>query len=254
MSRALAMRQQAEHDLRVASENHKFNTDMAEVMQRADINLANRVSKIKEPAPLDSIIEDKTNKANILSGTISNLIDKEKEINTKIAHINFWRIGFSNAGIKSKILNSITPFLNKQADIYIRDLTDGELTVIFSTQTQLKNGQTKEQFSVEVKNKNGASTYDGSSGGEKARADLAITLTLSDLYASRSKKSYPQRWFDEPFEALDEAGIEAVMDLLANMVSSCGSIFVITHQGAMKSLFNRTISFEKRNGETRLVA
>jgi len=144
--------------------------------------------------------------------------------------------------------------MNKQADIFIRDLTDGELQITFNTQTQLKSGQMKEQFSVEVTNKNGARTYDGSSGGEKARADLAITLTLSDLVASRSKKSYPQRWFDEPFESLDEAGIEAVMELLAKMVASCGTIFVITHQDTMKSLFNKVITVAKQNGVTKLVA
>jgi DNA repair exonuclease SbcCD ATPase subunit len=254
LNRAKEIKEQAETEFIQAKEKHDYNSKMTEMMDKASEVISNQSYKSKELTPLDNLIESKASSTVELSCLINKLLDSIKEKEILLDHLNFWRIGFSNAGIKSKILNSITPFMNRQADVYIRDLTDGELKIEFNTQTQLKSGQIKEQFSVEVTNKNGAKTYDGSSGGEKARADLAITLTLSDLVASRSKKSYPQRWFDEPFEAMDQAGIEAVMELLAKMVETCGTIFVITHQDSMKALFSKVVTVEKRNGATNLVA
>jgi DNA repair exonuclease SbcCD ATPase subunit len=230
--------------------NHQNRTYLLEASEK-QIKKA-RQTKVKEPDPLDSIIKEKETQIQNLSKEILDLradISKQESV---LKHLYFWRFGFSNSGLKSKILSSVTPFLNDHVDTYIRELTDGELSVHFNTQIQLKNGNTQEQFSVEVTNENGAKTYDGSSGGEKARADLAINFALSDLYSARSKKSYPQRWFDEPFESLDEAGIEAVMEMLIKMVPSCGSIFVISHQAHFQSLFSKVITVSKRNGITEL--
>lgn len=185
-----------------------------------------------------------------LHGQLEEMRSAVPGLTQQIAHLNFWRTGFSNGGLKSKILASATPHLNKLAARYAQELTNGELKITFSTQTTLKSGEERERFNVEVVNKHGALTYDGSSGGERARADLAINLTLSDLVASRSQKPYPQRWYDEPFEALDEAGIEAVMALLVKLVPSCGSVFVVTHQPHFQALFNKVLTVKKENGIT----
>lgn len=253
LDRAELIKDKAASDLEVVQQAHKYNTNMESMINTAWAAVSSRSSKLKEFTPLDRLIEEKIKLIIELEKSVDALLVDITQTDTLLEHLNFWKTGFSNAGLKSKILNSITPFLNRQVDTYIRDLTDGELTVVFNTQTQLKSGQTREQFSVEVANKNGAVTYDGSSGGEKARADLAITLALSDLVASRSKKSYLQRWFDEPFESMDEAGVEAVMEMLAKMVPAAGSIFVITHQVSMKSLFNKVVTIVKRNGSSRIV-
>jgi DNA repair exonuclease SbcCD ATPase subunit len=175
---------------------------------------------------------------------------KDRRCVFELDHLQFWREGFSNQGLKSFILNAVTPYMNQRASHYSQLLTGGEIDIKFNTQSTLKTGKVREQFAVEVVNRNGANTYAGNSGGERARTDLAINFVLSDLVAQRSHRSYPQRFFDEPFEGLDEAGVEAVMDLLADMVQEAGSVFVITHQPGMQSLFNRSIEVVKQNGRT----
>lgn len=165
-------------------------------------------------------------------------------------YLDFWTKGFGNSGLKSLILDSIVPFLNDRARLYARDLTDGEVKIEFSTKTKLKSGEMREKFQVLTTNVNGAEDYDGSSGGERARIDLAINFALSDLMAARAKKAFPQRFFDEPFEGVDEAGLEAVMDLLSKMTQTCGTIFVVTHKPALASLFNKVITVHKKNGES----
>jgi DNA repair exonuclease SbcCD ATPase subunit len=172
------------------------------------------------------------------------------KLNTKKEYLEFWDKGFSNAGMKSLILDSVVPFLNDRTKIYAQDLTNGDVSIRFSTKTKLKTGEYRERFQVKVKNVNGADDYQGSSRGEKGRVDLGINFALSDLMSSRAKKSFPQRFFDEPFEGIDDVGLEAVMELLTRMVKECGTIFVVTHKPALQSLFNKVISVTKKNGET----
>lgn len=256
LQKAYAARDQAQERVLQATKASEADRYRREFIKRFEDRLETRLVKpLKdESASLMKLIQLEIRRVQEIEDQIT---QAEKDLSVyqdKAAYLKFWENGFSNAGLKSKILASVTPFLNSNAERYIRDLTDGELAVEFSTQLQLKSGVTREKFSVEILNKHGAKSYDGSSGGEKARADLAINFTLSDLVASRSKKSYPQRFFDEPFESLDEAGIEAVMDLLVAMSKTCGTILVITHQATFKSLFNKVLTMSKRNGVTMLEA
>lgn len=170
----------------------------------------------------------------------------------KLKHLEFWEVGFGNKGLKSLILESVTPFMNQRGAHYAQHLSGGEIEIVFNTQTVLKSGETREQFSVQVVNENGADTYAGNSGGEKGRADLGINFVLSDVVSSRARKAFPQRFFDEPFEGLDESGVDAVMALLASMAVDAGSIFVITHQPGLKGLFDKTLTMTKRNGKSEL--
>lgn len=175
--------------------------------------------------------------------------DKAQKAAVKENHLEFLQEAFSNSGIKSQVLDSITPYLNDQTNEYCNTLTEGRLEVTFNTKKKLKSGETREKFSITVDNKEGAGDYKGNSGGEKSRADVAINLAMSDLIAHRASKSYPQRWFDEPFENLDEDGVEAVMELLTSMISDCGTIFLVSHKSDLKSLCQRVINLAKsKNG------
>ena len=220
-------------------ENHVRTLRQEDITIQEDSSLSNKLKELKET--YDKLENDIV----ILSSDIDDL-------ENEIEHVEFWIEGFSNTGVKSLVLQSITPFLNKQAKRNSQFLTGGDIDIQFSTQKQLKNGKIKEQFNVTVENTHGADNYKGNSDGEKGRADLAISLAFSDLVASRARKAYPQRWYDEPFEHLDDAGVEAVMELLSELVKSCGTIFVVTHHPQLQSLFQKTLTFVKENGVTTL--
>jgi DNA repair exonuclease SbcCD ATPase subunit len=234
----------------------EINTNQISVIQQcqSDIKRAQESLDIavKVTSPFESMIKNNKEAQEEIKKDIKRILPKLKSCGIEAEHFRFWVDGFSNRGLKSFVLGSVVPYMNSKAAEYSQVLTDGELEIRFHTQTTLKSGETREKFYVEVSNKAGAEDYIGSSGGERRRADLAISFTLSDLFSSRSKKAFPQRWFDEPFENLDEAGVEAVMQLLRSMEAQSGSIFVVTHQDHLKSMFNKVIQVEKINGETRI--
>jgi DNA repair exonuclease SbcCD ATPase subunit len=230
-----------------SNESYRYRT---EFIKRFEEHLENRIVKpIKDESEvLLNLTQIEINKIHEIEIQIEQATKDLNIYKEKMEYLLFWEQGFSNSGLKSKILASVTPYLNLKAEQYLRNLTNRDLSVVFNTQVKLKSGSMREKFSIEINNKHGADTYAGNSEGEKSRADLAINFTISDLVASRSKKSYPQRFFDEPFENLDEAGIETVMNMLLSMSKTCGTIFVITHQSGFKSLFNKAITVSKNNG------
>jgi DNA repair exonuclease SbcCD ATPase subunit len=221
-------------------------------MVEARMALEVEQESLREGNPITIAIDEVDLTIEDLSKQREELTTQMEELETGRQHLAFWLDGFSNSGLKSHVLAQVTPFMNLRAKIYAQDLADGEIDIKFNTQTQLKTGEWREKFFVDVSNENGSDTYNGNSDGEKARADLAINFTVSDVVASRSKKAYPQRWFDEPFDSLDETGVEAVMEMLNKMVKECGTIFVVTHRPDMKALFNKTLNVIKENGESRI--
>ena len=175
------------------------------------------------------------------------LLEKDERV------LQFWIQGFSNSGIKSLLLDDITPFLNRRANKYLRKLSSDHMEIKFSTQSTLKSGEKREKFTIEVVNNDGGDTYIANSSGEKRRIDIAVNLALQDLIAARSSKKLNIAFFDEVFDTLDSVGVEKVVDLLQDMAKEKSSLFVITHNNDLKSLFTNSIKIVKQGGYSTLV-
>lgn len=160
----------------------------------------------------------------------------------------FWVSGFSPAGLRSFMLDYVTPILNDRAKYYSSLLTNGEMTINFSTKSTLKSGSEKEKFSITCQQAHGSDSYRGSSTGERARADLVIAMSLGDLAQFRTAKQLPWRFLDEPFESIDRSGTEAIVRLLNDQKSRYRTVFVVTHKADFKELFSQQITIVKENG------
>lgn len=176
------------------------------------------------------------------------IADKEKEL----AKYTFWVNGFSTKGIRSYMLKHITPILNDRAKHYADLLTGGEMTVTFHTERELKKGATKEEFHIEVLHSDGSNSYEGSSKGERARADLIIAFALGDLAGLRANKVIPFRFLDEPFESVDDVGTEFIVRLLNEQKDKYETVFVVTHEDYFKQLFSKRITMVKHNRKSRM--
>lgn len=160
----------------------------------------------------------------------------------------FWVDSFSPSGIRSHMMENVTPFLNERAQYYCDALTGGELEVVFNTKTTQKSGKVVEKFNIEVSQKHGAGLFKGSSTGEKARANLVVSFVLGDLAALRTSKKLEFRCIDEALDAIDKAGDGAVVELLRSMEESFGTVYVITHKETLKDKFPKELIIMKKNG------
>lgn len=194
------------------------------------------------------IFSEKAQKADALVQDACQCLNKQKELEKEQKVCNFWVEGFSPAGLRSYMLDYITPILNERASHYSEVLTSGEMKVTFTTKTTLKKGGEKDKFQILVEQKHGGDLYKATSKGEKARADLVIAMALGDLATFRTAKQLPWRFLDEPFENIDDAGNAAVVQLLNDQKSRYKTVFVVTHKLAFKQLFNQRITVVKENG------
>lgn len=193
---------------------------------------------------------DAQNKITAAEKAINELNAEIDQIRFQIEDYRFWERGFGPGGIRSFLLDSVTPALNEAANRYGQILLDGSVKIEFSTQQQLKTGEKKDRFEVKATNIYGAEVYEGNSAGERQRIDICIALALHILAMSRNARGINFLVFDEAFERLDRSGCERVTKLLRQISKEKGSIFVVTHLEEMQSFFDTTIEIQKEDGKS----
>jgi len=178
--------------------------------------------------------------------------DKEiAELTASVRQAAFWITGFGPKGIRSLIFENIMPYLNERANHYSSILTDGTIEINISATSKLKSGDEREKIFVSAVNSDGASVYEGNSGGERKRVDLCILLALQDLILNRSQGSIRLSVYDELLDELDEEGIERVVELLKERGQN-QPVFLISHNAALKGFFEDTMVVVKRNGISKI--
>ncbi len=155
---------------------------------------------------------------------------------------------FSNSGIRSVVLDLVTPFLNETANNYLSALSGSSINIEFSTQAKKADGTLSDKFDVVVTNSTGGEDYSSNSAGEKKRIDLAIALAIQDLVMSKSNLQTNLVLYDECFDGLDTVGCENMVAILQEKQKTIPSIFVITHNEHLKSLFENVLTVHKEDG------
>lgn len=187
---------------------------------------------------------------------IDKAIDKHKD---KVVQLEMKKNKYSNAvdafgnkGIRSVVLDFITPFLNERANEYLQTLSGSDIEIEFQTQVKNSKGELKDKFDVIVKNSNGGESYKANSAGEQKRIDLSISFAIQDLIMSKDDISTNIALYDECFDGLDTIGCENVVKLLKDRLKTVSTIFVITHSESLKPLFENVITMVKEDGVSRL--
>jgi len=235
--RDLSQRRDAQRDAQAA-----YGRDLAiaeESLQRVT----------KQTSPYTALIATERDRLTQLQGRFERRHGYLSLFERAIPYQEYWVTGFGNAGVKSLLLDTCVPFLNKRAGEYLEVLVGDGARVEFGTQTRLKDGSLREKFQVAVSYQQGAKSRKGISGGELRRADIPIMLALGDLAASRAMAPVGIRLLDEPFDGLDAEGKERVVDLLNRVVAPrVGTLLVISHDEDLKAMFSRRVRVEKIGG------
>lgn len=198
-------------------------------------------------------------KARVEELTVALRLDKAKAavIKGDLEVATFVQAMFSDKGgeappLKGCLLDNVVPFLNNKVSEYCSMLTGNAVAVEFSSRRELKNEESRDEFSVNVTNALGTTSYEAASGGEKRKIDVCIALALQALSAARGKSGINVAFYDEVFEGLDDAAVDKVMELLIAEQKGKDSLFVITHLSSLKSQFPRRIRVVKKDGVSRI--
>jgi DNA repair exonuclease SbcCD ATPase subunit len=208
----------------------------------------------------DVMIDDHRTKIQIKEELLKVSETKRDDLRIEVLYHKFWEEGFSNRGLKSLIIESCIPQMNHDAKLYSRTL-GGKYAITFSAQTQLKGGDIREKFNVEVTNKKGSENYDGNSNGERRAIDSIVMFVLGDLAARRSNKRFTLLILDDVFEKLDMDICDSINNVLKIMtipkvdrdeeykeLPERESVFVLTHLEYFQSKFENQL-WAVRSGE-----
>jgi len=191
-------------------------------------------------------------KQNELTVTIETKLDS-------LQYYEFWKVAFGPKGLKSYILDARLQELTDAVNQWVNLLTGGTYWVRFESQTM---GRSTKALSNKINirvfnyNPNGSITernFRSYSGGQKKRISWAVDFGLSRLIAARAKKSYDLLVLDEVFKHVDEAGGEAVIEMLNCLRKEKSSIFVIEHDSTFESQFENRVLVRLKNRRTSII-
>ena len=159
------------------------------------------------------------------------------------ARAEFWEKSFKE-GLKAQVLSASSPVLNQAAQYYADLLSGGTINVEFNP--------LRESRSQDVIRLSGpvAPTYEGLSSGERRKVDLIVAKSLNAVARWRMPEPLNLSLMDEVFDALDESGLQQVIQMIHKDLEQIWTIFVITHRPDLRSILspNKVITVRRSGG------
>lgn len=195
-----------------------------------------------------------------LRGEMLSLTSKLQELDgdirlfeNELEAYRFWVIGFGRQGIPAALMQGFCKVFTAEANEILRQL-GLDISLELSPTTTLKSGDVRDQLNYVIRTETGESTYKLLSGGEKVRVDVTSMLALHSI-ASRQyaikNGLFGLLILDEVFSPLDEEGRELVFQMLQQFKAR--SIFVISHNSLMQSMFSNVLTVRRSKGVSVLV-
>ena len=207
--------------------------------------LKKQLNNLQVPAKPNIVASDELNKQK------KDIEQQQAELEAKQAQLNKLTDVFGLKGVKSHVLGSVLPFVNKRVEHYLDILTEGKFNAFISSKSTTKSGSVNEKMSIDIISQDTGSEYSELSSGEQRRVDLAISLSLQDYLLSKMP-DINLLVMDEILDNLDGAGIQAVMQILQEKAKTVDTILVISHNEGLKDNFEKSILVEKVDGISKI--
>lgn len=216
----------------------KHLSDLQHLIKNKSMQIDNAKSKLDNNSEL--LI-----KINNLHKAVSAQIDsisanrEQLELYKTLANI------YSPTGAQAYVLDSVIDSFNEIIQKYI-DVMSPNMTYTLNSFKETGKGDIVAKFS-ETLTKDGEIISVGSlSGGEEKGLSLCVDFALLEVLETQFGMSLNPIILDEPFDHLDAAGREIVIDLLESLARN-RQILVIDHSSEAKSMFSKVIRVELRN-------
>lgn len=205
----------------------------------------------KEANPYEALKSKNALAISEKSDIIKTLNNKFKIVSNELDYLKFWYDGFGGAGVKSYILDSVTDLLNTKAN-YSLSKYSNTLKIQFKTQDKTKKGDLRDKFDVKIYNNGHETTFFHLSGGQQARVSIAVNYAYKILAEYYHNIKINFTFVDEALDNLDSTGVEKVINFLREELNRHTSIFVVSHDTLIKSLFDISWLITYENGRSRL--
>ena len=170
------------------------------------------------------------------------------EINKLITRYKALERAFGKDGVPALLIEQALPEIESQANEFLDRLSNGSMSVRFSTQREYKDknrDDKRETLDILISDPAGMREYEMFSGGEAFRVNFAIRLALSRVLARRAGARLQTLVIDEGFGSQDSDGRQRLIEAINLVRSDFAKILVITHLEELKDSFPARIEVEK---------
>lgn len=179
------------------------------------------------------------NEYQIKSDTIKTKI---KALESRLPYYEYWIKGFGDKGIRSLIIDSMMPALNTRINYWLQFLIDNQIKLTFDQnfyETISSNPPDGDPF-----------VYNGLSGGEHMRIDLAISQAFAYLMMLSTGTCPNIVALDEVVTYQDRPGVHCIHQMICELARD-RQVIVITHDSDLLQMVeggSSTIIVERRGG------
>jgi exonuclease SbcC len=209
------------------------------------------------------VIDKQINQINLHIGaekqkldTINRKKSENKKIQAELDHLTLevarykkLEEAFGKNGVPALLIEQALPEIEAHANDLLDQLTAGQLSVHFETQSEYKDKKRqdkKETLDILINDASGHTrAYEMFSGGEAFRINFAIRLALSQVLAKRSGARLQTLVIDEGFGSQDNPGRSRLVETINQVKKDFAKIFIITHLEELKDAFPGRIEVEK---------
>jgi DNA repair exonuclease SbcCD ATPase subunit len=148
----------------------------------------------------------------------------------------YWVDAFGANGVKAFIFEAMLTMLNAAMEVYAQQL-GVRVRFIMDLDSSRKG------IITQCYKDGGVVLYDELSGGEKQRVDIVQVFGVHDVISANV--GFNILLMDEIFENLDDEGVDAVFELVRMKMVEDRSIYIITHQKEISTMYANVINFTK---------
>lgn len=153
---------------------------------------------------------------------------------------------YSPTGAQAYILDHVIDSFNERVSDYVGFLWSN-MTYQLKSYKETVKGDVTAKFSEHLMMDGRPVSIGSLSGGENRALSLCVDFALVDIMERQFGIAMSPIILDEPFDGLDGAGREFIIELLEKF-SADRQVVVIDHASEVKSMFSKVINVEKRNG------
>ena len=183
-----------------------------------------------ETSAYNLYMEDRNKGLQLETGRLNFTQSEISKVKKEMEILEFWKVAFSDSGIKSMLIDSAIPHMNECVSKELEKTAPGKFTVSFDTLSETKSGKIKDKFSINILNNETQSTgHKKLSGGEMRIVDLCCMSALRELAEKLYGKRFFHIFYDEILDSLDDESKQMFCANVKMQSTSGRNITLITH-------------------------
>jgi len=227
--------------------NSKINPKRAELQaEKGKLDSYNNavVSQVKSLKSFNEDIEKYEKEAADLEASKAEVNERLEVVEESIRVIKSF--------LNQKFQESLETVANMATDILANVSNTRNSSIYFEAFKTKKDGSISEEVTalVSLEGEEGV-PLDTLSGGEETAYELAVDLAFNEMVESVSNMGFNLYFMDEPFDGMDEVGVEGLVEMLKGFRTK-KKLVIVSHSPAIKEMATKTILVERDGNKSKI--